>query len=126
MPEGGGCAPRQGTRGAVVTQQTNPPLYVAAYDVEADPEVSVPATRAVAAVHRRHRAPATFFIVTRLLETAKEEFRAILDDELFDIQSHTHTHARLKELVASNEREALQREIATLRDEVKQMENNEM
>jgi signal transduction histidine kinase len=94
-----------------LTQQSYPPLYVAAYDVEADPEVSVPATRAVAAVHRRHQAPATFFIVTRLLETAADEFRAILDDELFDIQSHTHTHARLKELVARDERDALQREI---------------
>ncbi len=95
----------------MLSEQSNPPLYVAAYDVEADPEVSVPATRAVAAVHRRHEAPATFFIVTRLLEAAGQEFRAVLDDHLFDIQSHTHTHARLKELVERGEKDALRREI---------------
>lgn len=94
-----------------MSEQTAPSLYVSAYDVEADPEVSVPATRAVAAVHRRHQAPATFFIVTRLLEAAGKEFRATLDDELFDVQSHTHTHARLTELVASADSEALRREL---------------
>jgi signal transduction histidine kinase len=100
----------------VLSEQPKPPLYVAAYDVEADPEVSATATRAVAAVHRRHQAPATFFIVTRLLETAGNEFRAILDDELFDVQSHTHTHARLKELTASGERQALKRELELPRE----------
>ncbi len=74
-----------------------PPLYVAAYDLEADPEVSLPAARALAVVHRRQNAPATFFIVTRLLEAAGAEYRAILDDPLFDLQSHTHTHFHLKD-----------------------------
>ncbi len=72
-------------------------LYVAAYDLEADPEMSLPAARALAAVHRRLQAPATFFIVTRLLEAAGAEYRAILDDDLFDLQSHTHTHFHLKD-----------------------------
>jgi signal transduction histidine kinase len=72
------------------------PLYVAGYDLEAEPEVSLPAVRALAEVHRRHNAPATFFIVTRLLEAAGDEYRRILDDGLFDIQSHTHTHLNVK------------------------------
>jgi peptidoglycan/xylan/chitin deacetylase (PgdA/CDA1 family) len=72
------------------------PLHVAAYDLEADPAVSVPAARALADVHRRHCAPATFFIVTQLLEAAGPDYRAILDDPLFDIQSHTHTHLNMK------------------------------
>ncbi len=77
-------------------------MYVAAYDVESDPAVSVPATRAVAAAHRRHHAPATFFIVTRLLEQAPDQFREILDDDLFDIQSHTHSHVPLKRAPAAD------------------------
>ena len=95
----------------MVSGEAKPSMYVAAYDVEADPEVSVPAVRAVAAVHRRHGAPATFFIVTRLLEAAGDDLKAILDDGLFDIQSHTHTHARLKKLAAAPDAAALQREI---------------
>jgi len=97
------------------------PLYVAAYDVEADVSVSVPAARAVAAVHRRLDAPATFFIVTRLLEEAADEFRAILDHQLFDIQSHTHTHAYLKrtppaEAIDGDLRYEIERPVELIRD----------
>ena len=42
--------------------------YVAAYDLEREPEDSIPAAEAVTAVHRKHNVPATFFIVARLLE----------------------------------------------------------
>lgn len=91
-----------------MTAASCPPLYVAAYDLEAEPEVSIPAAKAVAAVHRRLQAPATFFIVTRLLEAARSEYRAILDDDLFDLQSHTHTHFHLKDRPLTQE---LRREI---------------
>ncbi|MBC7289155.1 MAG: hypothetical protein H5T86_14185, partial [Armatimonadetes bacterium] len=50
-------------------------VYVAAYDVEAEPERSIPAAEAVAAIHRKHDLPATFFIVARLLEIAGNEYR---------------------------------------------------
>jgi len=83
--------------GSAMTQTpASPPLYVAGYDLEAEPEVSLPAVRALAEVHRRHDAPATFFVVTRLLEAAGDEYRQVLDGDLFDIQSHTHTHLNVK------------------------------
>ncbi len=71
-------------------------VYVAAYDLEAEPRRSIPAAEAVAAIHRKHELPATFFVVARLLELAGDEYRRILDDELFDIQCHSYSHRRLK------------------------------
>ncbi len=71
-------------------------VYVAAYDLERDPEESIPAAQAVTAVHRRHQVPATFFIVARLLEQEPDEYRRILDDDLFDLQCHSYSHRRLR------------------------------
>ena len=51
--------------------------------------------RAVAEVHLRHRAPASFFIVARLVEAAGPRLREILDHDLFDLQSHSFTHANM-------------------------------
>ena len=48
--------------------------------------------RAVAEVHLRHRAPATFFIVAELAVAAGTRLREILDHDLFDLQSHSFTH----------------------------------
>ncbi|MBV7335117.1 polysaccharide deacetylase family protein [Chloroflexi bacterium TSY] len=54
--------------------------------------------RAVANVHLEHKAPATFFIVAKLVEAAGAELRAILDHSLFDLQCHTFTHENLLEI----------------------------
>ena len=48
--------------------------------------------RAVAEVHLRHQAPATFFIVAQLAVAAGSRLREILDHELFDLESHSYTH----------------------------------
>ena len=48
--------------------------------------------RAVAEVHLRHQAPATFFIVARLADAAGARLREILDHELFELESHSYTH----------------------------------
>ena len=48
--------------------------------------------RAVAEVHLRHRAPATFFIVAQLAVAAGARLREILDHKLFELESHSYTH----------------------------------
>ena len=65
--------------------------------------------RAVAQVHLERQAPASFFIVAELLQRAAPEFRAILDEPLFDIQCHSFTH---KDLIGlADDDDALQREL---------------
>jgi len=54
--------------------------------------------RAVVEVHLRHNAPATFFLVGKLLEHARSELRSILDCPIFDLQCHSYTHANLTEI----------------------------
>ena len=48
--------------------------------------------RAVAEVHLRRQAPATFFIVAQLAQAAGARLREILDHDLFDLQNHSFTH----------------------------------
>jgi peptidoglycan/xylan/chitin deacetylase (PgdA/CDA1 family) len=48
-------------------------------------------------VHRRYRAPATFFIVGKALEANPVEYRELLDDPLFEIASHTYSHRLLRD-----------------------------
>ena len=86
--------------------------YVAAYDTEAvypwwdrrkkgfsyTPEhvaEFLEGVRAVAEAHLQRNAPASFFLVARMLELAGPELRALLDHPLFDIQCHTFTHPNL-------------------------------
>lgn len=79
--------------------------YLAAYDTEMSgagrPRPDVPscleACRRIVEVHRRHRMPATFFIVGRVLEETPEEFRRLLDDPLFEVASHGWSHRVLKD-----------------------------
>ena len=52
--------------------------------------------RAVAEVHLERDAPATFFIVARLLDAARRELVEILDHPIFDIASHSYTHPDIK------------------------------
>ena len=70
--------------------------YIAAYDTE-NLEHGVEAVTRLAELHRRHEAPATFFIVGQLLEREGSQYRALLDDPLFDIQTHTYSHQILKD-----------------------------
>jgi peptidoglycan/xylan/chitin deacetylase (PgdA/CDA1 family) len=70
--------------------------YLASYDLE-DVKRCAAGAKAVAEVHKRRNLPATFFIVGRCLQEHGRELRGILDDPLFDIQSHTFSHALLKD-----------------------------
>lgn len=75
-------------------------VYLAAYDTEWGPDGFSPEeVEVIADIHRRHNAPATFFIVGKLLEISEHarKLRHVLDDELFDIQSHTYRHLLLKD-----------------------------
>jgi peptidoglycan/xylan/chitin deacetylase (PgdA/CDA1 family) len=79
--------------------------YLAAYDTEMSgarrPRPDVPscleACRRIVEVHRRHGMPATFFIVGDVLEETPEEFRRLLDDELFEVASHGWSHRLLRD-----------------------------
>lgn len=110
-------------------------LYVAAYDTEAiypwwelgDQKYSaqlyqesvsyegerlgecLAGVRAVAEVHLRLDAPATSFLVGKLVEHARRELRALLDQPIFDLQCHSYTHANLMEI--NNDPVALQHEL---------------
>ena len=70
--------------------------YLASYDLESV-DACVEGAGALAGLHRRLGLPATFFVVGRLLESRGAELRKILDDPLFDLQSHTLSHALLKD-----------------------------
>src|SRR5258708_32071018 len=69
--------------------------FMAAYDTES---TACPAAcRQIVAMHRRHQLPATFFIVGQALEANPKEYRAWLDDPLFEIASHTWSHRMLRD-----------------------------
>ena len=106
------------------------PAYVAGYDVEAiyawwdsdhtehtgdnyDDVVSyegerlkdcLAGVRAVAEAHLERDAPATFFIVARLLDAATAELVEILDQPIFDIASHSYTHPDIKNFLHDDHR----------------------
>ncbi len=69
--------------------------YLASYDLE-DVENCVKAAGTIVAIHKKWNLPATFFVVGRCLEEQGARLRKILDDPLFDLQSHTFSHALLK------------------------------
>ena len=77
--------------------------YIAAYDTELArrPGLKAPpcveACRAIVEQHRKHRMPATFFIVGEVLEATPDAFRELLDDPLFEIASHTWSHRMLRD-----------------------------
>ena len=100
--------------------------YVAAYDMEAvypwwdrpqdgfsyTPEhiaEFLDGVRAVAEVHLQREAPASFFLVAKMLERAGPELHAILDHPLFDIQCHSFTHPNL--ITLREDKAALQYEL---------------
>lgn len=71
-------------------------LYIAAYDVEQDS--CLDGLERIVELHTEHAMPATFFVVSQLLEKHASIFRSLLDaNPLFEIASHTVTHALLRE-----------------------------
>ncbi len=60
--------------------------------------------RAVAEVHLERGAPATFFIVARLLRAATSEIVEILDHPTFEIASHSYTHPDIKSFLHDDDR----------------------
>ncbi|MDI7276157.1 MAG: polysaccharide deacetylase family protein [Anaerolineae bacterium] len=70
-------------------------LYIAAYDVESP--ACLAACHKIVQVHRQHEMPATFFVTGRCLEANPKEYRALLDDPLFEVASHTHAHRTLRD-----------------------------
>ncbi len=66
--------------------------------------------RAVAEAHLERGAPATFFIVARLLDAARRELVDILDHPIFEVASHSYTHPDIKDYLHDDHR--LRHEIA--------------
>lgn len=81
------------------------PAYIAAYDTEMydtsrlGPGIPtcLEACHRIVDVHRRYHMPATFFIVGRALAANPAEFRALLDDPLFEVASHTYSHRMFRD-----------------------------
>jgi hypothetical protein len=69
--------------------------YIAAYDTEQS--ACLPGVRKIVEVHRRHKMPATFFLVGRILKADAAEYRRLLDDPLFEVASHTWSHGMLRD-----------------------------
>jgi peptidoglycan/xylan/chitin deacetylase (PgdA/CDA1 family) len=69
-------------------------LYIAAYDTES-PEC-LAACRQIVAAHRRHKMPATFFLMGQTLEQNRAEYLDLLNDPLFEVASHTYSHTMLR------------------------------
>ncbi len=67
---------------------------------------------AVANVHLEREVPATFFLVAKMLEFAGPELRRLFDDPLFEVQSHSFTHANLIALDERNDSATLRYELA--------------
>ncbi|NCO43102.1 MAG: hypothetical protein COZ06_13925 [Armatimonadetes bacterium CG_4_10_14_3_um_filter_66_18] len=73
--------------------------YVFHYDLE-NPDRCVKAAPILADLHRQRGIPATFFLLGSVLEQKAAELKGIFgDDPLFDLQSHTWTHRRLRDNV---------------------------
>ena len=69
--------------------------YIAAYDTESPG--CLQACEKIVDVHHRDEMPATFFITGRTLEANPAEYRALLDDPLFEVASHTYSHKMLRD-----------------------------
>ena len=70
--------------------------YLAAYDTEKDQCLA--GVRRIVEMHEKYDMPATFFLLTRLIEQHGEEYRRLIGDHpLFEIASHSCTHMLLRE-----------------------------
>ncbi len=70
--------------------------YIFHYDLE-NPDLCLKAAPLIAAHHRERGIPATFFILGRVLELRGDDLKPILDDPLFDLQTHTYQHQMLRD-----------------------------
>lgn len=70
-------------------------FFVPAYDTEQD--ACLAGVRKITAIHREYGMPATFFITGKTLEANPAEYRALLDDPLFEVASHTYSHRMLRD-----------------------------
>ncbi len=84
-----------GESGTIIRRRDVVTRYIAAYDTESP--VCLAACRRIAEAHRQHAMPATFFITGKMLEAGGPEYRALLDDPLFEIASHTYSHKSLRD-----------------------------
>lgn len=58
---------------------------------------SLSAVEAISRILKKHRAPATFFLLGCLLDIAGREYQNLLrDNEMFNVESHTYSHLRIK------------------------------
>lgn len=69
--------------------------YIAAYDTESP--ACLKACEKIVALHKRREMPATFFILAKTLLAHPKEYRALLEDPLFEIASHTYDHQMLRD-----------------------------
>ena len=53
---------------------------------------SLAAVKRISSVLERNDAPATFFIVGKVLERAGQDFASVLKNPVYDIESHTYSH----------------------------------
>lgn len=75
-------------------------VLLVGYDVEAiGPDETVEFLRKAAELHRELEAPATLFPTGLTLETLADEFRTLATSGVFDVETHTYTHERLKPLL---------------------------
>ena len=70
-------------------------VFVPAYDVEAPK--CLPACLKIVEIHRQYDAPATFFIVGKMLEANPDEYRELLEGSDFEVASHTYSHKMLRD-----------------------------
>jgi peptidoglycan/xylan/chitin deacetylase (PgdA/CDA1 family) len=70
-------------------------FFVPAYDTEQT--ACLEGVRKITGVHRDFDMPATFFITGKTLEANPNEYRALLDDPLFEVASHTYSHRMLRD-----------------------------
>jgi peptidoglycan/xylan/chitin deacetylase (PgdA/CDA1 family) len=65
--------------------------YIASYDTES--QSCIENLETIVNMHKKHKMPATFFIVANILNTSnKLMVRKLLDDPLFEIASHSYSH----------------------------------
>ncbi len=83
------------------------PVYLAGYDTEQP--MCVEAVRSLVGIHRRQKIPATFFLVGILVEHNREELKDLLDDDLFEVASHTYMHRHIESMPLGEVRDQLRR-----------------
>ncbi|MEX2569036.1 MAG: polysaccharide deacetylase family protein [Cyclobacteriaceae bacterium] len=72
-------------------EMANLTTYIASYDTES--QSCIDNLETIVNMHKKHNMPATFFIVSNILNTDnKSMVKELLDDPLFEIASHSFSH----------------------------------